>query len=94
MQQQVESTHTWGQKAAYIRRNLPMVERVFKILKLIVISPHDSIKSQSWEGFEKITFSKTIDFDQPYKNALFYNGKMRFSQNPPKIDTLYYHGVK
>ena len=39
-------------------------------------------------------FSKTIDFDQPYKNALFYNGKMRFSQNPPKIDTLYYHGVK
>ena len=39
-----ESALTWGQKAAYIRRNLPMVERVFKILKLIVISPHDSIK--------------------------------------------------
>ena len=27
---------TWGQKAVYIRRNLPMVERVLKILKLIV----------------------------------------------------------
>ena len=47
---------TWGQKPMYIRRNLPMVERVFKILKLIVISPHDSIKCQSWEGFEKIAF--------------------------------------
>ena len=56
---------TWGQKAAYIRRNLPMVERVFKILKLIVISPHDSIKCQSWGGFEKITFYH-------YKNAHFY----------------------
>ena len=47
---------TWGQKAAYIRRNLPMVERVFKILKLIVISPYDSIKCQSWGGFKKIAF--------------------------------------
>ena len=47
---------TWGQKAVYIRRNLPMVERVLKILKMIVISPHDSIKCQSWGGFEKITF--------------------------------------
>ena len=47
---------TWDQKAAYIRRNLPMVERVFKILKLIVISPHDSIKCQSWGVFEKIAF--------------------------------------
>ena len=47
---------TWGQKAAYIRRNLPMVERVLKILKLNIISPHDSIKCQSWEGFEKIAF--------------------------------------
>ena len=26
--------------------------------------------------------------------TVFYNGKMRFPQNPPKIDTLYYHGVK
>ena len=56
---------TWGQKAVYIRRNLPMVERVFKILKLIVISPHDSIKCQSWEGFEKIAFYH-------YKKAHFY----------------------
>ena len=56
---------TWGQKAAYIRRNLPTVERVFKILKLIVISPHDSIKCQSWGGFEKITFYH-------YKKAHFY----------------------
>ena len=56
---------TWGQKAAYIRRNLPMVERVFKILKLIVISPHDSIKCQSWGGFEKIAFYH-------YKKAHFY----------------------
>ena len=59
-------THlTWGQKPMYIRRNLPMVERVFKILKLIVISPHDSIKCQSWEGFEKIAFYH-------YKKAHFY----------------------
>ena len=56
---------TWDQKAFYIRRNLPMVERVFKILKLIVISPHDSIKCQSWEGFEKIAFYH-------YKKAHFY----------------------
>ena len=56
---------TWGQKAAYIRRNLPMVERVLKILKLIVISPHDSIKCQSWGGFEKIAFYH-------YKKAHFY----------------------
>ena len=56
---------TSRQKAAYIRRNLPMVERVFKILKLIVISPHDSIKCQSWEGFEKIAFYH-------YKKAHFY----------------------
>ena len=56
---------TWGQKPMYIRRNLPMVERVFKILKLIVISPHDSIKCQSWEGFEKIAFYH-------YKKAHFY----------------------
>ena len=37
---------TWGQKAVYIRWNLPMVERVLKILKLIVISnpnPNDLI---------------------------------------------------
>ena len=60
-----EREGTWGQKAAYIRRNLPMVERVFKILKLIVISPHDSIKCQSWEGFEKIAFYH-------YKKAHFY----------------------
>ena len=56
---------TWCQKAAYIRRNLPMVERVLKILKLIVISPHDSIKCQSWGGFEKIAFYH-------YKKAHFY----------------------
>ena len=56
---------TWGQKAVYIRRNLPTVERVLKILKLIVISPHDSIKCQSWEGFEKIAFYH-------YKKAHFY----------------------
>ena len=56
---------TWGQKAVYIRRNLPMVERVFKILKLIVISPHDSIKCQSWGGFEKFAFYH-------YKKAHFY----------------------
>ena len=56
---------TWGQKAAYIRRNLPTVERVLKILKLIVISPHDSIKCQSWGGFEKIAFYH-------YKKAHFY----------------------
>ena len=56
---------TWGQKAVYIRRNLPMVERVLKILKLIVISPHDSIKCQSWGGFEKIAFYH-------YKKAHFY----------------------
>ena len=63
---------TSRQKAAYIRRNLPMVERVFKILKLIVISPHDSIKCQSWEGFEKIAFYH-------YKNAHFYTvGQNRF----------------
>ena len=61
----MDFSHTWGQKAAYIRRNLPMVERVFKILKLIVISPHDSIKCQSWEGFEKIAFYH-------YKKAHFY----------------------
>ena len=73
--------HTWDQKAAYIRRNLPMVERVFKILKLIVISPHDSIKCQSWEGFEKIAFYH-------FKKAHFY------TVGPPKIDTLYYHGVE
>ena len=63
--QKMDFSHTWGQKAAYIRRNLPMVERVFKILKLIVISPHDSIKCQSWGGFEKIAFYH-------YKKAHFY----------------------
>ena len=47
---------TSRQKAAYIRRNLPMVERVLKILKLKVISPHDSIRCQSWFFFEKIAF--------------------------------------
>ena len=62
---------TWGQKAAYIRRNLPMVERVFKILKLIVISPHDSIKCQSWEGFEKITFCKKAHFYTIGQNHVF-----------------------
>ena len=64
---------TWDQKAAYIRRNLPMVERVFKILKLIVISPHDSIKCQSWEGFEKIAFYhfKKAHFQTVGQNQLF-----------------------
>ena len=33
--------------------------------KLIVISPHDSIKCQSWGGFEKIAFYH-------YKKAHFY----------------------
>ena len=65
---------TWGQKPMYIRRNLPMVERVFKILKLIVISPHDSIKCQSWEGFEKIAFYH-------YKKAHFYT----VGQNHPWV---------
>ena len=35
------------------------------LLKLIVISPHDSINCQSWEGFEKIAFYH-------YKKAHFY----------------------
>ena len=67
------SNPTWGQKAAYIRRNLPMVERVLKILKLIIISPHDSIKCQSWEGFEKITFyhNKKAHFYTVGQNQLF-----------------------
>ena len=43
--------------AVYICRNLPMVERVLKILKLKVISPHVGKKCQSWVFFfEKIAF--------------------------------------
>ena len=30
-------------------------------------------------------FSKKNEFDQPFKNALFYNGKMIFSQNSPAV---------
>ena len=71
-------------------------DQVIWTIRLKVMAPNKSglfaplLKSK----FIATLFSKTIDFDQPYKNALFYNGKMRFSQNPPKIDTLYYHGVK
>ena len=74
--------------------------QVIWIIRFKVMAPNKSgllAPVHGWvpkSKFIATLFSKTIDFDQPYKNALFYNGKMRFSQNPPKIDTLYYHGVK
>ena len=114
--------------AVYICRNLPMVERVLKILKLKVISPHDSIKCQSWGGgwenrillFEMVqrmshlepsvwtlkkTKSEELAILMRYTPSweffthfghFFGHFKQKYAifSDPPKIDTLYYHGVK
>ena len=77
---------SWGDFGTVFEKitTLELFEKIsFSILKKRIFKRFLAPLPKS--KFIATLFSKTIDFDQPFENAPFQNGKMIFSQKAPKL---------